>query len=111
MRRIGKITALTAALLVLAAVPAGASHHELVCSPVGDGQVSGVADHAARSDDIGYPPGITPHDPDDLLGAGFPNFDVLGAADHNPNTYFRPLIAIKGNPTAAEHALKNGTCP
>ena len=89
MRRISAVLAATAVLMAMT-VPASAAIHPVVCS--GDAVANGLVDNPARSDDIGNPPGITPHDPNDDLGIGFPHFDALGAADHNPTAQFAPLV-------------------
>ena len=91
MRRFAAVLAATAILMAMT-MTASAALHPIVCS--GNATANGLVDNPARSDDIGNPPGITPHDPDDLLGIGFPHFDDLGAADNNPtgaNT-FAPLV-------------------
>ena len=90
MRRLAAVLAATAILMAMT-MTASAAIHPIVCS--GNATANGLVDNPARSDDIGNPPGITPHDPDDLLGIGFPHFDALGAADSNPQAQFRPLVA------------------
>ena len=95
---------LTLAMFLLLVPAASAAIHPIVCSGNTQGNVqanllkaNGVADHAARSDDIGNPPGITP-DGDGPFGV---HDDVLEAADNNPsgpsviglsNNSFAPLV-------------------
>jgi hypothetical protein len=64
-----------------------------VCS--GNAEANGLVDNPARSDDIGNPPGLTPHDPDDDLGFGFPHFDALEAGDDNPTV--KPPFGLSAN--------------
>lgn len=90
MKRIAVILAATAMMLTMA-LSASAAIHPIVCSQ--NAVANGLVDNPARSDDIANPPGITPHDPNDELGTGFPHFDSLGAADHNPRAQFAPLAA------------------
>ncbi len=91
MRRIAAIGVATAILMAMT-LSASAALHPIVCS--GNAEANGLVDNPGRSDDIGNPPGITPHDPDDDLGIGFPHFDPRGAADDNPtgNNLFAPLV-------------------
>ncbi len=91
MRRIAAVVVATVILMAMT-LSASAALHPIVCS--GNAEANGLVDNPARSDDIGNPPGITPHDPDDDLGIGFPHFDALGAADDNPtgNNLFAPLV-------------------
>lgn len=98
MRRVVVVLALIVAILgMLAAAPASASIHPLVCSTVraqGNGSPTG---------DIANPPGLTPNDAD--------HDDPLEAADGVAD--FAPLVAhiFKANPNAMAHAWKGpGSC-
>jgi hypothetical protein len=92
MRRIAAVLVATAILMAMA-LSASAAIHPIVCS--GNAVANGLVDNPARSDDIGNPPGLTPHDPDDLLGFGFPHFDALEAGDDNPT--IKPPFGLSAN--------------
>ena len=110
---------LTLAMFLLLVPAASAAIHPLVCSGNTQGndkanalKANGLADHAARSDDRGNPPGITP---DGFLD----HDDVLKAADDNPtsnDTLFGPLSAnqfaplFATNPTFGEHPAWEKDC-